>query len=277
MGKPATIDYKDISTGHRIHGSPTTTLSPGTNGESASQEAPPTLDSGTEIFLFWNPPGAPVTTDKSITMRLFPGSEATAWYGRKGPGEIVTQAFSDGENRLLPQTPIASVVPASAWSGGNSEDVSNSTSLTITAKDSIAGDSGETFDGWLQFEDGVISGATLAVPAGESCYAIASYRNHKLPIPTTNRRGPLAYVTILAGIEGGGGGWIQTPEGRIYILRPDPEPWGNRADRDLLVGLAVHEIASLVNDTGTRSTMQKLGVQLAQNALARLNAEEPEK
>ncbi len=270
MGKPAIIDYKDVSTGHRIHGSPTTTLSPGTNGESAHQEAPPTLASGAEIFLFWNPPGGPVTTDKSITMRLFPGSEATAWYGRKGPGEIVARSFSDGENKFLLQTPIASVVPASSWSGGNSENVSNSTSVTITAKDSIAGDSadsGETFDGWLQFENGVVSGATLTVPAGDSCYAIAFYRNRKVKIQTTNRTG-LAYTRVAAGVAVDGAGDPQPPE-----------PWASMApaEQDLLVGLSVNEIGSMINDAGARATIKKLGVELAQKALTRIDAEEPEK
>jgi hypothetical protein len=281
----ARIDYRDISTGLPIPGAPTTKLHPGPHGESVNQQAPPTLASGTEIFLFWNPPGGPVTTDKSITMTLFPGSEATAWYGRKGPGEIVTQSFSDAENKLLPQTPIASVVPATAWSGGNSENVSNSTSVTITAKDSIAGDSGETFDGWVQFEDGVVSGASLTVPAGGTCYAIASYRNRKVQKPYPSKSGlgkpdttGLAYVTLLVGIAGDGGGLEQDANGRIKRLRPDPEPWAMApADQDLLLGLSLNEIGSLVNDTVASSAIKKLGVELAQNALTRLNAEEPRK
>jgi hypothetical protein len=276
MGKPAIIDYKDVSTGHGIHGSPTTTLSPGTNGESAHQDAPPTLASGTEIFLFWNPPGGPVTTAKSITMRLFPGSEATAWYGRKGPGEIVARSFSDGENKFLLQTPIASVVPASSWSGGNSENVSNSTSVTITAKDSIAGDSadsGETFDGWLQFENGVVSGATLTVPAGESCYAIAFYRNQKLPKLYPKAVPKLVFTALLParvapGVPVDGAGEPQPPE-----------PWASMApaDHDLLVGLSVNEIGSMINDAGARASLKKLGLELAQKALTRIDAEEPQK
>ncbi len=269
----ATIDYKDISTGLPIPGAPTTKLHPGQPGESANQQAPPTLASGTEIFLFWNPPGGPVTTEKSITMTLFPGSEATAWYGTDGPGEIRTVAFSDAENKLLPQTPIASVVPATAWSGGNSEEVSNSTSVTITAKDSIAGDSGETFDGWLQFEEGVISGATLTVPAGKSCYAIASYRNQKLPKLYPKALPKLVFTALLParvapGVAVDGAGDPQPPE-----------PWVSLGDaeQEVVVGMSLHEIASLVNDAGTRSTVKKLGVELAQNALTRLNAEQPEK
>ena len=258
----AKIDYRDISTGLPIPGAPTTKLHPGPHGESANQQAPPTLASGTEIFLFWNPPGGPVTTDKSITMTLFPGSEATAWYGTDGPGEIRTVAFSDAENKLLPQTPIASVVPASAWSGGNSENVSNSTSVTITAKDSIAGDSGETFDGWLQFENGVVSGATLTVPAGKSCYAIASYRNHKVKIQTT-KRSALAYTRLLPGVAVDGAGEPQPPE-----------PWVSLGDaeQEVVVGMSLHEIAGLVNDAGTRSTITKAGLDLVGEALKKLAA-----
>lgn len=263
----ATIDYRDISTGLPIPGAPTTKLHPGPHGESANQQAPPTLASGTEIFLFWNPPGGPVTTDKSITMTLFPGSEATAWYATDGPGEILTSAFSDGENKLLPQTPIASVAPPSAWSGGNSENVSNSTQVTITAKQSISGDPGETFEGWLQFGDGVVSGATLTVPAGKSCYAVASYRNHKVKIQTTNRSG-LAYTRLLPGVAVDGAGDPQPPE-----------PWVSLGDaeQEVVVGMSLREIASLVNDTVARSAIKKLGVELAQNALTRLNAEQSEK
>ncbi len=232
----ATIDYKDISTGLPIPGAPTTKLHPGPHGESANQQAPPTLASGTETFLFWNPPGGPLTTEKTITVTLFPGQEATAWYGKGSPGQIVISAFSDGENKLLPQTPIASVVPATAWSGGNSENVSNANSVTITAKDSTAEDSGETFDGWLQFENGVVSGATLTIPAGESCYVIASYRNHQVKIPTTNRRGPLPYVTIVVGgipEDGSGHGHA----GNVGIrFPPDPEPWGTSCGPGSAVG-----------------------------------------
>jgi hypothetical protein len=208
-----------------------------------------------------------LTTKKKITMKLFPGSVATAWYGKGGPGKIRTVAFSDAENKLLLQTPIASVVPASAWSGGNSEDVSNSTSVTITAKDSIAEDSGEIFDGWLPFENGVVSGDTLTVPGGKPCFAVASYRNHKVTIPTTNRTG-LAYTRVTAGVAVDGAGEPQPPE-----------PWASMApaDQDLLVGLSVNELASMINDAGARSTIKKLGLELAQNALTRLNAAEPEK
>ncbi len=271
MGKAAIIDYRDISTGHSIPGAPATTLHPGSHGEIVKTTAQDPL--GSEIFLFWNPPGGPVTTEKSITMRFFPGSEATAWYGRKGPGEIVTQSFSDGENKLLQQTPIASVVPASAWSGGNSENVSNATSVTITAKDSIAEDSAETFDGWLQFENGVVSGATLTVPAGESCYAIAFYRNQKLPklypkaVPKLVFTGLLpARVTPGVAVDGAG-----DPQ--------PPEPWVSMApaDQDLLLGLSLNEIGTMINNPGARANIKKLGVELAQSALTRIDAEEPEK
>ena len=102
---------------------------------------------------------------------------------------------------------------------------------------------------------------------GEICYAFASYRNHKVNMQTTNRTA-LAYTRLLPGVAVDGAGEPQPPE-----------PWASLGDaeQEIVVGMSLHEIASLVNDAGARSAIKKLGVQLAQNALTRLNAEQPEK
>jgi hypothetical protein len=258
----ATIDYKDILTGDHL--ATLTELDVGVHGEKVTAHAQPDFlhHAKTYFFLFWNPPGRPLTTEKKIEVKLHPGSEATAWYGLKGGSGIHTSAFSDGEDTTLTQTPIASVDPASAWTGGNSETVSNQGKVTITAKESIGDDSAETFDGWLLFGDGVASGASLNVPAGGTCYAVASYRNHKVKIQTTNRSA-LAYTRLLPGVAVDGAGEPQPPE-PLASLAP--------ADRDLVLGLSLNEIGRLVNDTAAGSAIRKAGLDLAGEALKKLAA-----
>ena len=218
------------------------------------------------VFLFWNVPGHPLIKENPLDVNAPRGSHLTAWYGLTGGHGIRALAFSDSKNKVLAETPITSVDPAAAWAGGNSKEVSNQTQVVITAKGSIAGDTGEVFDGWLQFGSGIVSGP-LTVPAGGDCYAFASYRNHKVKIQTTNRTA-LAYTRLLPGVAVDGAGEPQPPE-----------PWASLGDaeQEIVVGMSLHEIASLVNDAGARSAIKKLGVQLAQNALTRLNAEQPEK
>ena len=263
----ATIHYRDISTGDHL--APPSTIPTGTVALGAPSEI------GSDVFLFWNPPGGPLTKANPAHATLAPGSSMTAWYGSTGPGKILALAFSDGENKLLAQTPIDSVDPASAWSGGNSNEVSNQTNVTITAKTSIAGDSEEIFDGWFQFGDGGVSGSTLTVPAGMTSFAIASYRKHQVTIPETHRSG-LTYVKVLAGITMGEGGIEQDSKGRIFIVHPDPQPWATLtpADQDLLLGLSVGEIGDLVNKAGARATIKKAGLELATDALGRLSSTE---
>jgi hypothetical protein len=223
------------------------------------------------VFLFWSVPGHSITKTNPLDVHAHRGSEVTAWYGLTGGHGIRTLAFSDGKNKVLAETPIASVDPAAAWTGGNSKEVSNQTEVAITAKGSIVGDTGEAFDGWLQFENGIVSGPTLTVPAGGDCFALASYRHHKIKQPETN---DLSYVTLFVGIKNGDGGIEQYPNGKIVVVHPDPQPWVSMApaDQDLLLGLSLNEIGSLVNDTVAGSAIRKTGLDLAGEALKKLAA-----
>ena len=81
------------------------------------------------------------------------------------------------------------------------------------------------------------------------------------------------FAQILVGLTGGGGGIIILPgTGPIPV---DPEPfrtWTSLpiAKRDLLVGLALSEIARMTNDKTTRELIQKAGADLTRKAAASL-------
>jgi probable HAF family extracellular repeat protein len=80
--------------------------------------------------------------------------------------------------------------------------------------------------------------------------------------PNANDR--LAYIYILAGIIGGGGGVVFTPGGGIQ-KKPDPvDPWlrstwsaMSPAKRDMLLAMALDEVASLVANPKARRDLQK--------------------
>ena len=257
------ISFKDVATDDSI--APTDVVHPGNLVLGAPSELPGPANSQSHyVFLFWSVPGHSITKTNPLDVHGRGGSEVTAWYGLVGGHGIRTLAFSDGKNKVLAETPIASVDPVTAWTGGNSKEVSDQTQVVITAKGSISGDTGEVFDGWLQFGSGIVSGPTLSVPAGGDCYAFASYRNHKVKIQTTNRSG-LLYTRVAAGVAVDGAGEPQPPE-----------PWASMApaDQDLLLGLSLNEIGSLVNDTVAGSTIKRVGLDLAGEALKRLNASE---
>lgn len=137
-------------------------------------------------FLFWN---AVASLGSGLTTTLtMPATDAvaTAWYLQVGGGggtpHVATFAFSNELDIVVPETPIASVVPSSAWAGGNATNVATSQAVQITAKSSVAGTPpGASFDSWFQFGSGMPSGDVLSVPAGGSSYAIASYRVPEAP------------------------------------------------------------------------------------------------
>jgi len=136
-------------------------------------------------FLFWNAVG---NLGSGLTTTLtVPATDAvaTAWYlqiGGGGTPQVVTFAFSNELDIVVPETPIASVVPTSAWAGGNATNVATSQAVQITAKSSVAGTPpGASFDSWFQFGSGTPSGNALSVPAGGGSYAIASYRVPEQP------------------------------------------------------------------------------------------------
>ncbi len=266
-----TFTCRDYSTGWKIPNSPGGNFQPG----SATLEAQPTIDGSPYKygFLFWNAPGIAPTTNKKVQFYAPSGSEATAWYaGEFGDPGILVSAFSDGGNHVLAETPIKSVSPAAAWSG-NGGSVSNATEAVITAKNSLSSDPGETFEEWLQFGDGTISGPTLTVPAGKTCLAFATYKQLNVKVPTIDPSG-LLYVKILAGIIGGGDGIEQLPNGRIVKIHHDPEPWTKVAawKQDLLLALAIDEIGGLMNNSRASHKVTALASELAKESVAKVDA-----
>ena len=81
------------------------------------------------------------------------------------------------------------------------------------------------------------------------------------------------FASILVGLTGGGGGWIFLPgTGPVPV---DPEPfrvWKSlpASKRDLIVGLALGEIASMIHDKKIQEQVEKAGADLTTKAAAAL-------
>ncbi len=145
-------------------------------------------------FIFWaadfqvfpvQPPGGVPDPQQTVNFDAPAGQafDVTAWYVRdtSGPAEIATVwAFSLNQDRELPNSPFASVSPASAQQGPNT--VSTATGgqpVIITAAELIEGYG--RFSSLLQFYgDGTVSGSVLTVPAVGASEAIAFY---SIPVP----------------------------------------------------------------------------------------------
>ena len=87
-----------------------------------------------------------------------------------------------------------------------------------------------------------------------------------------------AIISILfGGVIYGGGGWIWTPGGGFTPVGPrvDREPLRSlSADkRDVLVGLAILELAGLVNDSAGRQTIERSSIALMRSATEKIAAE----
>ncbi len=104
---------------------------------------------------------------------------ATSWYlaenGGGGGSGVTAWAFSLNDNKVEPNSPLASVSPAGAQEGPNT--VSTTTSdqaVTITAPGIITGLG--RFSQWLQISgNGTVNGEILTVPAGGASLAVAFY------------------------------------------------------------------------------------------------------
>jgi hypothetical protein len=81
------------------------------------------------------------------------------------------------------------------------------------------------------------------------------------------------FATILVGLTGGGGGWIFLPGTGPKPVDPEPfRTWKSLpvSKRNLLVGLALSEIASMIHDKTARELVQKAGADLTREAAASL-------
>ncbi|HWX45089.1 MAG TPA: hypothetical protein VNY52_07175 [Solirubrobacteraceae bacterium] len=158
---------------------------------------PPTSPSATGTvyeFMFWDINA--VLKPKKKAAFIAPGGtifQATAWYLATGgggcvgicPTAVTTWAFSLNAYKVLPESPIASVAPAVAWTSP-STSVSTATAVNIAASEYIGTHtltSFTRFKSWFVFGGGsaTTSGLNLSVPAGISPYAIAFYLQGGLP------------------------------------------------------------------------------------------------
>jgi hypothetical protein len=145
-------------------------------------------------FMFWDVNAALKRKEKAIFIApsgtIF---QATAWYLAIGgggcvgicPTAVTTWAFSLSTYKVLPESPIESVFPATAWTAP-STSVSTATAVKITASEYLGSHtltSFTKFRSWFVFGGGkfAISGPKLAVGKGESPYAIAFYLQGGLP------------------------------------------------------------------------------------------------
>jgi hypothetical protein len=150
---------------------------------------PPATSPTVYEFMFWDVHTTLIATEKAkFTVPSTGPVLATAWYlpvcvtssCGGGASAVTTWAFSLTNYKVLPDTPIDSVTPTSAWTSP-STSVSTATAVEIEAQSYIGTEtptSGTVFSSWFVFGGAStvsISGLDLNVPAGESPYAIAFY------------------------------------------------------------------------------------------------------
>jgi len=177
------------------------------DGSPQTVSAPLTV--GTFPFAFWvvdlqvHPTqySGGVADPQQVVQFTAPSEEsfyASAWYlGGKAsrPLESVVEAvaFSLNDNKVMPDSPFASVSPAGAQDSPTS--VSTTTSdqaVIITAPGKITGYG--RFSQWLQISgNGTASGPVLTVPAGGTSLAVAFYAIPQ-PDPCAGIRAQLASI-----------------------------------------------------------------------------------
>jgi hypothetical protein len=146
---------------------------------------PPSTAGTVYEFMFWDINA--VLKRKEKAAFIAPGGttfQATAWYLATGgggcvgvcpPTAVTTWAFSLNTYKVLAESPIQSVLPATAWTSP-STSVLTATAVNIAASESL-GTPPTNFRSWFVFGGGkfTIKGAHVIVGAGESPYAIAFY------------------------------------------------------------------------------------------------------
>jgi len=142
-------------------------------------------------FIFWNvdatptPPQLTGATPDPKQMITFPAPnddstfDATAWYILTGPGGGsggVVYAFSQNQDKELSNSPIGTIIPASAQTGPNT--FSTTTNVVVTAPAVIVGYG--RFSQWLPIFEKPVNDPVLTVPANGAIVAIAFYG---IPVP----------------------------------------------------------------------------------------------
>lgn len=77
-----------------------------------------------------------------------------------------------------------------------------------------------------------------------------------------------AVVYILFGVAGGGGGAVRTPGGKIIPIDPeDSYRHMSKSKKDLLTGLAMTEIASILESREARISVEKVGIKIMSKSI----------
>jgi len=155
---------------------------------------PPATTGTVYEFMFWDM-NSTLKPRKRATF-ITPASgifHATAWYLATGggpcpgvcPTAVTTWAFSLNQYKVLPESPIESVFPATAWKSP-STSVSTATAVSINAAEYLGPHSKTSFTkfrSWFVFGGGkfAVVGPKVTVGAGESPYAIAFYLQGGFP------------------------------------------------------------------------------------------------
>jgi len=193
-----TIQYKQFPGGNSLPGGSTTNATVNTQ---SNQNAPPLSQPDQNnpgkylnyAFMFWNLTGAinsGIDSNSNVIIQIGSNSvTATAWYVQTGGSNswtgVYTYAFSEGQNQILTDIPIASVNPAAAWVPGQNKVETEASSypsgVDIYADGSIGT---EDFDLWLTYHGGTIVGNKLHVNPNAAIWAaIAFYKVPEEPPP----------------------------------------------------------------------------------------------
>jgi Subtilase family len=101
---------------------------------------------------------------------------------------------------------------------------------------------------------------------------------HHLKAPL-RRPGDAIVGILIGGVAQGGPGWLWIPGGGITPVPPRGENIGtglfSPEKRDLLLGLAMHDMASLVTDPRARQQVEQAGAELMRGAIERITREPP--
>ena len=127
-------------------------------------------------FLFWSLTEELVSAQTYTTSVPSGDFTHTAWYvltggGGGGTPHVSTWAFSHDQGIIIPDNPIDSVTPASAWGGGSTVDTTSG-AVTIDAKNKI---NSEDFKQWTIFGNATASGDDVSAAKDASAWAIAEY------------------------------------------------------------------------------------------------------
>jgi probable HAF family extracellular repeat protein len=96
------------------------------------------------------------------------------------------------------------------------------------------------------------------------------------PLPTKDLSKYVAvWIMLFGGVTQGGPGWGLTPGGHLIPIPVDPEWWYRLSPgkRDLLAGLALSEMSSLVGDARARKAIQKQATDLIRKSMAAMKKE----